>query len=237
MTALRPRPGRIVPRVRLLFDASLRDRCSERSCCLGLRGISRHVVLRGESVAHGRKMCDCIVLHDAAVPRIVFVELKSGLFHIGQVLEKFTNAWTGFPARKSRFSARRLSSHSPAVAQAAHLEDVPFHPAQPPLQAGGQEALAPGATLRRAARHPVRKNGPAVRVDMQWCPPRRRWALDATICVPRDRPRCLHGPPLARRRLSRSRAEEPQGEARHCQAALSTPCRDVRRPLRPEPDC
>ena len=37
-------------------------------------------------------MCDCIVLHDAAVPRIVFVELKSGLFHIGQVLEKFTNA-------------------------------------------------------------------------------------------------------------------------------------------------
>lgn len=92
MTALRPRPGRIVPRVRLLFDASLRDRCSERSCCLGLRGISRHVVLRGESVAPGRKMCDCIVLHDAAVPRIVFVELKSGLFHIGQVLEKFTNA-------------------------------------------------------------------------------------------------------------------------------------------------
>lgn len=92
MTALRPRPGRIVPRVRLLFDASLRDRCSERSCCLGLRGISRHVVLRGESVAPGRKVCDCIVLHDAAVPRIVFVELKSGLFHIGQVLEKFTNA-------------------------------------------------------------------------------------------------------------------------------------------------
>ena len=39
----------------------------------------------------GKKMCGCIVFHDAAVPRVVLVELKGGLSHTMQVVEKFTN--------------------------------------------------------------------------------------------------------------------------------------------------
>ena len=92
MTARRAEQGGACPRVRRLFGASVQNRCSERRCCLGLYGIRGCVILRGEDVASGKKMCDCIVFHDAAVPRVVLVELKSGLFHTMQVVEKFTNA-------------------------------------------------------------------------------------------------------------------------------------------------
>lgn len=92
MTARKGTVGGPGSRARRLFNASVRDRCAEKNCCLGLQGISNCTVLRGEGVASGRKMCDCVVLHDAAVPRVVFVELKSGLFRTGQVVEKFANA-------------------------------------------------------------------------------------------------------------------------------------------------
>lgn len=92
MTARRAEQGGACPRVRRLFGASVQDRCSERRCCLGLYGIRGCVILRGEDVASGKKMCGCIVFHDAAGPRVVLVELKSGLVHTMQVIEKFTNA-------------------------------------------------------------------------------------------------------------------------------------------------
>lgn len=59
---------------------------------MGLQGISNYTILRGESVVSSGRMCDCVIFHDTVVPRIVFVELKSGLFRTGQVIEKFTNA-------------------------------------------------------------------------------------------------------------------------------------------------
>lgn len=92
MTGRRSKADRAGSRARLLFESSVRDRCSEHNCCLGLQGIADYTVLRGESVVSGGKMCDCVIFHDTVVPRILFVELKSGLFRTGQVVEKFTNA-------------------------------------------------------------------------------------------------------------------------------------------------
>lgn len=79
-------------RARLLFKTSVLNRCSEQGCCLGLQGISNYTMLRGEGVVSSGRMCDCVILHDTVVPRIVFVELKSGLLRTGQIIEKFTNA-------------------------------------------------------------------------------------------------------------------------------------------------
>lgn len=87
-------------RARHMFKASVVKRCSEQGCCLGLQGISNYTMLRGEGVVSSGRMCDCVILHDTVVPRIVFVELKSGLFRTGQIIEKFTNALDWFSSVK-----------------------------------------------------------------------------------------------------------------------------------------
>ena len=75
----------------LLPDGAVLARCSERGCCLGLRGMSGCIVVKGEKVLPNKKACDCIIFHGLPVPRVVLVELKSGFVNSGQIEEKFEN--------------------------------------------------------------------------------------------------------------------------------------------------
>lgn len=86
------RPGALRRRVRAAFGGAERRGCRERGCALGLGGIPNCTVLKGEEIAEGRRVCDCVIIHAATPPRLVLVELKSGGAKPGQVFEKFSNA-------------------------------------------------------------------------------------------------------------------------------------------------
>ena len=66
-------------------------RCSERGCKLRLSGLGNHVVLKGERVCKGRRICDCIIFTRDSYVIIGIVELKSKTIHSGEVVEKLTN--------------------------------------------------------------------------------------------------------------------------------------------------
>ena len=59
---------------------------------MGLAGLSGYVVLKGEQVVKNRKICDCIIVHNASPPRIILVELKGRGAKHRQAVEKFSNA-------------------------------------------------------------------------------------------------------------------------------------------------
>lgn len=75
-----------------LFRNAVRARCSENNCCLGLRGLSDYVILKGESILPRTKVCDCIIFHNLEAPHVILVELKRGLVHPREIEEKFKNA-------------------------------------------------------------------------------------------------------------------------------------------------
>ena len=79
-------------RVQAMFGGAVRQSCRDQGCGLGLGGLSDYIVLKGEDVLRGKKMCDCIIIHAVSPPRVVLVELKSGGVKQGQTLEKFSNA-------------------------------------------------------------------------------------------------------------------------------------------------
>lgn len=84
-------PGALSMKLRTLFHDAVRARCSENNCCLGLRGLSDYIILKGESILPRTKVCDCIIFHNLEVPTVILVELKRGLVHPGEIEEKFKN--------------------------------------------------------------------------------------------------------------------------------------------------
>lgn len=85
-------PNGLRRRVCTLFGGVDRRGCCERGCRLSLAGIPNCTVLKGEDIAEGKRICDCIIIHASTPPRVVLVELKSGGVKPSQVFEKFSNA-------------------------------------------------------------------------------------------------------------------------------------------------
>ena len=90
MTMRTGRPTSIAGVTNTFKDAVI-DKCCEHNCKLGLGGISNCAILKGEKITTKQKMCDCIIIHDIAPPRIVLVELKSSGVKVEQIVEKFKN--------------------------------------------------------------------------------------------------------------------------------------------------
>lgn len=91
MTAQSRQAANIGSQLNNIFKDAAIDKCCERKCKLGLRGISNYSILKGEKIASGQKMCDCVIIHDVSPPRIILVELKSGGIRFEQIVEKFEN--------------------------------------------------------------------------------------------------------------------------------------------------
>ncbi len=66
-------------------------RCSEMGCKLKLNNLNNHVVLKGESISHDGKICDCIIFARDNPVIIGIIELKSRNIHSSEIVEKLTN--------------------------------------------------------------------------------------------------------------------------------------------------
>ena len=110
-----------------MYGHAVQERCSENNCCLGLRGLSGYTILKGEGVVPDKKVCDCIIFHDGAMPHIVIVELKRGLVRSGQIKEKFKNTleWVSKTAElPDRADCRivLLLLHGRGISKSSHAE-------------------------------------------------------------------------------------------------------------------
>lgn len=129
MNAARPKPKSLKLRhLCTMFEGAVQERCAENNCCLGLRGLSNYIILKGENILPDKKACDCIVFHDGAVPHIVVVELKRGLVGSGQIQEKFENTLSWLSKVEEEFCARGdcriilLLLHGRGISKAAHVD-------------------------------------------------------------------------------------------------------------------
>lgn len=66
-------------------------RCFENDCGLQLNALSNYVILKGEKISQGCRICDCIVFIFAKEIIIGIVELKSKTVHSSEIKEKLTN--------------------------------------------------------------------------------------------------------------------------------------------------
>ncbi len=73
------------------FADTVIPRCSEMGCKLKLNNLNSHVVLKGESICHNRKICDCIIFARDNPVIIGIIELKSRNIHSSEIEEKLTN--------------------------------------------------------------------------------------------------------------------------------------------------
>ena len=63
--------------------------CNER-CNIRISDQKNSVMLKGELLSSGEKMCDCIVFRNDK--KIVLIELKSSSLNVGKIIEKFENS-------------------------------------------------------------------------------------------------------------------------------------------------
>ena len=68
------------------------SKCAEQGCRLGTRSGSEFLILKGEIVDPSSKMCDCLVFRSDG--KIVLVELKNTIQHVGKIVEKFESSIT-----------------------------------------------------------------------------------------------------------------------------------------------
>ena len=79
----------IIDCIKRKFTHAIIPCCSERNCKLGLDGLSNYVILKGEKICQGRKICDCIIFTGNVI--IGVAELKSKTVHWSEIEKKLTN--------------------------------------------------------------------------------------------------------------------------------------------------
>ena len=67
-------------------------RCREGKCSLKLSGMSRFLLLKGDALRRGSKMCDCVIFVGAPATGVVLAELKAKTVHAREVGEKLRNS-------------------------------------------------------------------------------------------------------------------------------------------------
>jgi len=65
--------------------------CSEKSCECRLDGLTNFVVVKGEKVGQGLKICDCIIFVGGNPVIVGLVELKGKVAHASEIQEKLSN--------------------------------------------------------------------------------------------------------------------------------------------------
>ncbi len=75
------------------------SKCSDQGCCIGLDGITKRIIFKGEFLVHHvlqqqRKACDCFIFTIDGMLVIALVELKSKTLNLDKVKEKLDNSAT-----------------------------------------------------------------------------------------------------------------------------------------------
>lgn len=81
----------ILNRIKNNYNHAVVTRCSEKGCELKLDSLKNYVVLKGEVICQGQKICDYIIFKINNSIIIGIVELKSRTAHPGEIEEKLTN--------------------------------------------------------------------------------------------------------------------------------------------------
>lgn len=78
--------------IRKHYDQPLINKCCEKKCCINLRGLHDHIIIKGETIAKSKfRICDCIIFINISGSELVLIELKSKTSKATEVEEKLKN--------------------------------------------------------------------------------------------------------------------------------------------------
>jgi len=81
----------MVERVRDSWRSAVVRRCAESGCSLGLGGLPKHTVLRGEKLVRNTRICDGLVFVGGSTLLVALVELRSRTVDVSAVKDKLEN--------------------------------------------------------------------------------------------------------------------------------------------------
>ena len=72
------------------YSKYITSKCEKEGCCIGFRGMSRHICLKGEKLSKS-PICDCLLFYANNDLTTAAIELKSGSFELNKVIEQLSN--------------------------------------------------------------------------------------------------------------------------------------------------